>query len=51
MAQNFFSGFFDEQKVRKSKEHNLFVIEIFCIVINVFSVTFKQLNESLLLLK
>jgi len=30
------------------KEHNLFEIEIFCVIINVFTVTFDQFNATLL---
>ncbi len=41
-----FSGFFDEQKLQQLAE-----IEIFCSILNVFIVTFNQLNASLLIKK
>ncbi len=34
--------------VESSKEQHLYEIEIFCNIINVFSVTFHQFNASLL---
>jgi len=34
--------------VNSSKEQNLFEMEIFCIIINIFTITFDQLNASLL---
>ncbi len=34
---------------RKFKEQHLFETEIFCNIINVFTVTFDQYNESLLI--
>ncbi len=34
--------------MNSSKEHNLFEIEIFCNIINIFTATFDQLNASLL---
>ncbi len=48
-----FVGHHDKKKIRilwleSSKEHNLFEIEIFCYIINVFTVTFHQFNASLL---
>ncbi len=34
--------------IESSKEQHLFEIEIFCNVINVFTITFDQFNASLL---
>ncbi len=39
-----FSGFFNEGSI----EQHLFEIEIFCNIINVFTLIFKQFNTSLL---
>ncbi len=44
-----YSGFFDEQKVKKYIFlKNLFEIEIFCNIINIFTDTFDQFNAFLL---
>ncbi len=42
---NFFLQFFDEQNVQNKY---LFKVEIFSYIINVFTVTFDELNVSLL---
>jgi len=42
----FLSWFFDEYKVKKKKD--LFRTEIFCNIINIFTVDFDQFNASLL---
>ncbi len=34
--------------IESSKEHHLFKIEIFCDIINVFTVTFDRFNPSLM---
>ncbi len=35
--------------IERSKENNLFEIVIFCDIINIFTVSFSQLNASLLI--
>ncbi len=41
----YFSGFFDESKVQKSR---MYLKQIVCNIINVFTATFDQFNASLL---